>query len=163
MSTSSITTTRSLHLVDIENLVGDPYAAPGVVLDTFDRYLELAGWRPHDHVIVAPPEFPLPEPVMRQLGDVKVVHDQTALASQQVVYAKSWGSLLDYGVPPPEQYRDWIVTREKLGRAAFMHCLPLRRNVEVADDVLDGDGNAAYDEAENRLHVQKEILLELLA
>lgn len=53
MSTSSSAATRSLHLVDIENLVGTPRAASGVVLDTFDRYLELAGWQPHDHVIVA--------------------------------------------------------------------------------------------------------------
>jgi hypothetical protein len=52
-STSSGTATRSLHLVDIENLAGDPCASPAVVLDTFDHYLELARWQPKDHVIVA--------------------------------------------------------------------------------------------------------------
>ena len=41
--------------------------------------------------------------------------------------------------------------------------MPLRRNVEIADDVLESPQNAIYDEAENRLHVQKEILLELLS
>jgi N-acetylornithine carbamoyltransferase len=116
-----------------------------------------------DLTIVAPPEYPLPPKVMEQLGDVRVVHDQAALADQEVVYAKSWGSILDYGVPPKEEYRDWIVDLPKIGGAAFMHCMPLRRNVEVADDVLDSPQNAIYDEAENRLHVQKEILKELLA
>lgn len=115
-----------------------------------------------DLTIVAPPEFPLPDAVMEQVGEVKVVSDQSVLAGQDVVYAKSWGSLLDYGAPPPDRYRDWIVNREKLGGATFMHCMPLRRNVEVADDVMESEANAAYDEAENRLHVQKEILMEVL-
>jgi len=116
-----------------------------------------------DLTIVAPPGYPLPDPVMQQLGDVRIVHDQAALADQEVVYAKSWGSLDNYGAPPPAELRDWIITREKLGRALFTHCMPLRRNVEIADDVLDSPQNAIYDEAENRLHVQKEILLELLS
>lgn len=116
-----------------------------------------------DLTIVAPEGFPLPEPVMAQLGDVKVVHDQAALADQEVVYAKSWGSLVDYGAPPAESLRDWIITRDKIGDAIFTHCMPLRRNVEIADDVLEGPLNAIYDEAENRLHVQKEILVELFS
>lgn len=116
-----------------------------------------------DLTIVAPEGYPLPEPVMRQLGPVRVVHDQAVLADHEVVYAKSWGSLDDYGTPPPERLRDWIITSDKLGDAAFMHCMPLRRNVEIADDILESPRNACYDEAENRLHVQKEILVELLA
>ena len=116
-----------------------------------------------DLTIVAPPEFALADKVMAQLGDVKVVHDQAALADQDEVYGKSWGSLSSYGVPPPEQYRDWIIDLAKIGKAQFMHCMPLRRNVEIADDVMDSPQNATYDEAENRLHVQKEILKELLA
>ena len=115
-----------------------------------------------DLTIVAPPGFPLPDPVMAQLGDVRVVDDQAALADQQVVYAKSWGSLLDYGAPPPARYRDWIIDRNKIGEAIFLHCMPLRRNLEIADDVMESPQNACYDEAENRLHVQKEILVELL-
>lgn len=112
--------------------------------------------------IVAPPEFPLPESVMNQLGDVRLSHDQADLKRQDVVYAKSWGSLRHYGAPPPAAYRNWMITREKIGTAQFLHCLPLRRNVEVADDVMDSPQNAAYDEAENRLHVQKSILLHSL-
>lgn len=115
-----------------------------------------------DLTIVAPPGFPLPEPVMAQLPGVKVVYDQSVLKDQQVVFAKSWGSLLEYGTPPPETLRNWMITLEKLGTAKFMHCMPLRRNVEIADDVMESAQNLCYDEAENRLHIQKEILRALI-
>ena len=51
--TTTLTTTRTLHLVDIENLVGDPRAATAVVLDVLDRYLDLAGYLDGDHVVIA--------------------------------------------------------------------------------------------------------------
>ncbi len=112
--------------------------------------------------IIAPPEFRLPDVVMARLPGVEVIADQAALADQDVVYAKSWTSLENYGAPPPAHYRSWIVTPEKLGRARFLHCMPLRRNVEVTDAVLESAHNDCYDEAENRLHVQKSILLHCL-
>ncbi|MCS7079316.1 MAG: N-acetylornithine carbamoyltransferase [Chloracidobacterium sp.] len=112
--------------------------------------------------IVAPPGFSLPETVMARLPGVEVVHDQSVLATQDVVYAKSWTSLENYGAPPPAHYRSWMLTPEKLGRARFLHCMPLRRNVEVTDAVLESAQNDCYDEAENRLHVQKAILLYCL-
>ena len=51
--TKTLTATRTLHLVDIENLVGDPYAPAADVLETLDAYLALAGWQEGDHVILA--------------------------------------------------------------------------------------------------------------
>lgn len=115
-----------------------------------------------DVTIVAPPGFPLPDKVMAQLGNVTVTHDPAVLKEQDVVYGKSWGSLENYGAPPPENLKDWMLTLDRIGKATFMHCMPLRRNVEIADDIMDSDQNACYDEAENRLHVQKEILTALL-
>jgi hypothetical protein len=53
VGTSSITADRSLHLVDLENLVGDPFAPGPVALETFERYLAVAGWVRGDHLIVA--------------------------------------------------------------------------------------------------------------
>ena len=47
-------------------------------------------------------------------------------------------------------------------KAIFSHCLPVRRNVEATDGVLDAPGCVAIDEAENRLHVQKALMLRLL-
>lgn len=112
--------------------------------------------------IVAPDGYTLPDPIMAQLGDVRIERDQAVLADQDVVYGKSWGSLASYGTPPAAELRSWILDRAKLGNATFMHCMPLRRNLEIADDVLESPLNACYDEAENRLHVQKAILTELL-
>lgn len=88
-----------------------------------------------------------------------------------VVYAKSWGSKRFYGNPEGDLreravHRDkWIVDEAKMGRtsdALFMHCLPVRRNVIVTDAVIDSPKSVVIDEAENRLHVQKAIMAELL-
>jgi N-acetylornithine carbamoyltransferase len=92
-----------------------------------------------------------------------------AFDGQHVVYAKSWGSIKNYGRAPSDDadFRaKWIVTPAKMKRAdsaIFMHCLPVRRNVVVADAVLDGPWSVVIDEAENRLHAAKAVLLHLLA
>ena len=93
----------------------------------------------------------------------------SAYDGQHVVYAKSWGSIANYGKPPsadPAFRAKWMVTAEKMRRARdaiFMHCLPVRRNVVVADEVLDGPWSVVIDEAENRLHTAKAVLIKLLA
>ncbi len=115
-----------------------------------------------------PPEFPLEESILRRLpAKPRIIHDKDeALAGAQVVYAKSWGGSAYYGRWEEEKkirdgYRSWICDRLP-PKAIFMHCLPVRRNVEVADAVLDSPGSAVLDEAENRLHAQKAILAELV-
>lgn len=88
-----------------------------------------------------------------------------------VVYAKSWGSSKFYGQVETElAFREslrpnWIVDAEKMRKTKdgiFMHCLPVRRNVIVTDEVIDSPNSVVIDEAENRLHVQKAILTELM-
>jgi N-acetylornithine carbamoyltransferase len=92
-----------------------------------------------------------------------------AFDGQHVVYGKSWGSIANYGKPPsadPSIRKKWIITAEKMKRtqdAIFMHCLPVRRNLVVADEVLDGPWSVVIDEAENRLHTAKAVLTMLLA
>jgi len=149
-----------------------PKALPTAVANSF----LLAATRLGVEVTVAaPPEFPLPDPVMRLAagnpGKVRTTtRQEEALAGAHVVCAKSWGSLACYGRPEVEtkirsRYADWIVDDKKMagaGDAFFLHCLPVRRNVEVADAVLDGPRSAVYDEAENRLHVQAAILEAIL-
>jgi N-acetylornithine carbamoyltransferase len=94
-----------------------------------------------------------------------------AFDDAEVVYAKSWGSFMHYGnanqdVREREVYRRrWIVDEAKMKRtkdAVFMHCLPVRRNVIVTDAVIDAANSVVIDEAENRLHVQKAILADIL-
>lgn len=95
---------------------------------------------------------------------------ETAYRDADVVYAKSWGALPFYGRPEAEwelrkNYRHFIVDEAKMAltsKALFSHCLPLRRNVKATDAVMDAPYCVALDEAENRLHVQKAVMLKLL-
>ncbi len=104
-------------------------------------------------------------------GSLKISHDiEAAYTSADFVYAKSWGALPYYGKPEEEyeqrkQYRHFIVDEEKMGltnSGLFSHCLPLRRNIKATDGVMDAPYCLALDEAENRLHVQKALMMELL-
>lgn len=105
-------------------------------------------------------------------GSVSILHDQkTALAGSHVVYAKSWGPATVRVAPGDAaariaMHKNWLVTNETLAMAAedaiFLHCLPVRRNVVVSDEVLDGPQSCVTDQAENRFHVQRVLLDELL-
>jgi N-acetylornithine carbamoyltransferase len=104
-------------------------------------------------------------------GSWRVTHDiEEAYRGAEVVYAKSWGALPYYGRPQDEwelrkNYRHFIVDEAKMAltdNALFSHCLPLRRNIKATDGVMDADYCVALDEAENRLHVQKAVMLKLL-
>jgi N-acetylornithine carbamoyltransferase len=104
-------------------------------------------------------------------GSYNMTHDiDEAYAGADVVYAKSWGALPYYGRPDQEwelrkNYRHFIVDEEKMSKtngALFSHCLPLRRNVKATDEVMDADYCVVLDEAENRLHVQKAVMMNLL-
>lgn len=100
-------------------------------------------------------------------GSLRTTGDrEAALAGADAVYVKAWGALSRFGRPDEERalripHRDWRMTDP--GRSIVMHCLPVRRNVEIDDAVLDGPQSAVYDQAENRLHVQRALLLELLS
>ena len=107
-------------------------------------------------------------------GTVEVVDDPAgALRGADVVYAKSWGALGRFGDVPAEAelrapLRHWRITPQAMrttreARGVFLHCLPVRRNVEVDDAVLDGPWSAVVDQAENRLHAQRALLLTLAA
>jgi N-acetylornithine carbamoyltransferase len=104
-------------------------------------------------------------------GSLQVSHDiEAAYAGADFVYAKSWGALPYYGRPEEEyelrkKYRHFIVNEEKMAltdNGLFSHCLPLRRNIKATDGVMDARYCVALDEAENRLHVQKALMMNLL-
>ncbi|MEM8770516.1 MAG: N-acetylornithine carbamoyltransferase [Pseudomonadota bacterium] len=103
--------------------------------------------------------------------DVTVTHNiAEAYDGAEVVYAKSWGAIPYFGDWAPEkairdQYKHFIVDEEKIAHtenALVSHCLPMRRNVKMTDAVFDGPNCIAYEEAENRLHVQKSIMKALV-
>lgn len=140
-----------------------PKALPMAVPNSFAAAVSQLG---AELTIAHPPEFPLEKKLLDALPrPPRIVHTKEAgLEGAQVVYAKSWGGSAYYGRWEEEKKvregcRSWICDRVPRG-AVFMHCLPVRRNVEVADAVLDA--SAIYDEAENRLHVQKAILSSIV-
>ena len=126
--------------------------------------------------LVHPPEFELMPEIVEQAeenarrsgGAFERLDDFDAgMRGSDVVYAKSWGALLtttndEEGAAISDRYTDWIADERRMALAAddaiYMHPLPADRNVEVADAVIDGPHSVVYDEAENRLHVQKAVM-----
>lgn len=102
-------------------------------------------------------------------GTLSFFHEQySALNGARAVYAKAWGpaTLSAFRRDVIRQHADWMISPGQMKRTArdaiFLHCLPVRRNVEVADAVLDGPWSRVVDEAENRFHVQRALLDWLL-
>ena len=151
-----------------------PLAVPSAIL-------HMAAMRGMEVVVARPDGFALPPEIMAKArlaaasagGSVNETSDRTsALAGAQVLYAKEWGSTLHYGDAEADarlraELADWCV-RERwftgaLPDAKLMHCLPVRRNVAVADEVLDGPRSIVGREAFNRLVVQMAVLHRMLA
>jgi N-acetylornithine carbamoyltransferase len=142
--------------------------------------VHMAAFRGMDVTVLRPEGFALPEPIMAKArhaaslsgGSVRETSDRReALEGAQVVYAKSWTSPVHYGAPEAEAafragLRDWCVGEDWFAPAApdcrFMHCLPVRRNVVVKDEVLDGPRSVVVQEAKNRMWVQMAVLHRLL-
>ncbi|GCE17772.1 N-acetylornithine carbamoyltransferase [Dictyobacter kobayashii] len=104
-------------------------------------------------------------------GSFSISYDQhEAVEDADIVCTKSWGALPYYGNWEAEkqaraQLKDWIIDEEKMARTRhgkFMHCLPVRRNVEVTQGVLDGTSSIVIDEAENRMWAQMALLATYL-
>ncbi len=135
----------------------------------------------HDLRIAHPRGYELDEELVAEIekeatangGSVEFCDDiHTAFDDVDVVYAKSWGGKEFYGNAEADLTHrkglrsDWIVDKPKMERTnsgIFMHCLPVRRNVVVTDDVIDSASSVVVDEAENRLHIQKAILSDLVS
>ncbi len=100
-------------------------------------------------------------------GSISYTNNQEeALEGSRAVYAKAWGPATQAAAAPMAELKSWMPTAQSMGTAAedalFLHCLPVRRNLEVHDSVLDGPWSRVIDEAENRFHVQRAVLDLLL-
>ena len=142
--------------------------------------LHMAAQRGMEVVVLRPDGYALPEPIMAKArdaaaasgGHVSETTDRAAaLAGAHVLYAKEWGSPACYGDAEAEAVlrqplADWRVQESWFAGARedchFMHCLPVRRNVAVADEVLDGPRSKVIREAANRMVVQMAVLYRLL-
>ena len=142
--------------------------------------VHMAAQRGMEVVVLRPEGYALPEAIMSKAraaadgsgGVLTETSDRTAaLAGAHVVYAKEWGSAECYGDAEAEaRLREplghWCVREDWFAGARpdchFMHCLPVRRNVAVADEVLDGPRSRVVQEAANRMAVQMAVLYRLL-
>jgi N-acetylornithine carbamoyltransferase len=143
--------------------------------------VHMAAQRGMEVVVLRPEGFALPPEIMDKAraaaaasgGSVRETQDRSeALAGAHVLYAKEWGSTTHYGDSAGDaalraNLADWCVREDWFTGAAadckFMHCLPVRRNVAVADEVLDGPRSIVLREAHNRLTAQMAVLHRLLA
>ena len=126
-----------------------PKALPQAVPNSFAEWMNAAGY---DLVITHPHGYGL-DPQF--VGNATVEYDQDkALAGAHFVYAKNWSAYADpnYGKVLSTD-RSWTITTEKMAltdNGYFMHCLPVRRNMIVSDDVIESDHSLVIPEAANR-------------
>jgi N-acetylornithine carbamoyltransferase len=151
-----------------------PLAVPAAIV-------HMAAMRGMEVVVARPDGYALPREIMEKAcwaasasgGSVTETSDRAAaLKGASVLYAKEWGTTMYYGDVDADarlraDLKDWCVREPWFSAAApdarLMHCLPVRRNVAVADEVLDGPRAAVKLEAFNRLIVQTAVLHRLLA
>jgi N-succinyl-L-ornithine transcarbamylase len=88
-------------------------------------------------------------------------NQKEALKDADFVYVKNWSSYNDYG-KNISQDENWMMTKDKLSHAKFMHCLPVRRNVVVEDAVLDSNQSVVIKQANNRTYAAQVVLKKIL-
>jgi N-acetylornithine carbamoyltransferase len=150
-----------------------PLAVPAAIV-------HMAALRGMQVVVLRPEGYALPRPIMEKAeraaalagGSVRETSERAAaLGGAHIVYAKEWGATAPYGDAAADgQLRraltDWCVRESWFAHARaecrFMHCLPVRRNTAVADEVLDGPRSVVQHEAHNRLVVQMAVLHQML-
>jgi len=135
-------------------------ALPQAVANSFSQWVN--AWGKADFVITHPEDYEL-DPKFTQ--GATITHNQDeALQDADFVYVKNWSTYNDYGkiyTNDPE----WMLTSEKLqltNQAKVMHCLPVRRNVELSDEILDGPNSIVTQEASNRVWAAQAVLAEIL-
>ena len=135
-------------------------ALPQCVANSFSQWVN--AWGKADFVITHPEDYELDSAFTK---GATITHDQdAALKDADYVYVKNWSTYQDYGkiyCNDPE----WMLTNEKLAltnQAKVMHCLPVRRNVELSDEILDGPNSLVTQQAGNRVWAAQAVLSEIL-
>ena len=133
---------------------------PQCVANSFAQWVN--AWGEADFVITHPKGYELAEEFTQ---GATIEHDQDkALKDADFVYVKNWSAYSPYGSMPPFE-GDWMLTNEKIGQtcnAKLMHCLPVRRNIELSDEILDGPNSIITQEASNRVWAAQAVISSLL-
>jgi N-succinyl-L-ornithine transcarbamylase len=133
---------------------------PQCVANSFAQWIN--AWGKADFTIVHPEGYELNEEFTR--GATISNNQEEALQHADFIYVKNWSSYNDYGNTPAYQ-GNWMLTLEKLkstNQAKVMHCLPVRRNVELADEILDSEHSLVTQQAANRVWAAQAVIANLL-
>lgn len=133
---------------------------PQCVANSFAQWVN--AWGEADFVITHPEGYALDEQFTK--GAVITNDQAAALKDADFVYVKNWSSFNDYGSMPWVK-EDWMLTNEKLresNNAKIMHCLPVRRNIELSDELLDGENSLVTRQGSNRVWAAQAVISEML-
>jgi N-succinyl-L-ornithine transcarbamylase len=133
---------------------------PQCVANSFAQWM--TAWGAVDLVVTHPKGYALDASFTE---GASITHDQDeALQGADFVYVKNWSSYHDYGaMPTVEQH--WMLNAHKMkasNNAAIMHCLPVRRNVELGDDLLDSNNSLVTQQGANRVWAAQAVIAEML-
>jgi N-succinyl-L-ornithine transcarbamylase len=133
---------------------------PQCVANSFAQWIN--AWGNTDFVIAHPVGYTLDEQFTK---GASITHNQDeALKEADFIYIKNWSSFNNYGAMPLVK-ADWMLTNEKLQQtndAKIMHCLPVRRNVELSDELLDGPHSLVTRQGANRVWAAQAVIAEIL-
>ena len=133
---------------------------PQCVANSFAQWVN--AWGEADFVITHPEDYELAEEFTKV---ATITHNQDeALKDADFVYVKNWSTYNDYGKIYENDPR-WMLDNEKIAltnNAKVMHCLPVRRNVELSDEVLDSPNSIVTQEAANRVWAAQAVIAEIL-
>jgi len=133
---------------------------PQCVANSFAQWIN--AWGEADFVITYPEDYELDEKFTK--GATITQNQDGALKGADFVYVKNWSTYTDYGRIYCNDPR-WMLTPEKLiptNNAKVLHCLPVRRNVELSDEILDGNNSLVTKQAGNRVWAAQAVLAEIL-
>ncbi|GAA4325395.1 N-acetylornithine carbamoyltransferase [Flaviaesturariibacter amylovorans] len=133
---------------------------PQCVANSFAQWM--TAWGAADFVVTHPEGYALKEEFIT--GATLTSSQDEALEGADYVYVKNWSAYEDYGKMPPAS-GNWMLTLDKLkatNNAGVMHCLPVRRNVELSDEVLDSPHSLVTQQAANRVWAAQAVLSEIL-
>ena len=133
---------------------------PQCVANSFSEWMN--AWNQCEFVITHPRGYELDEAFTQPAS---ITNDQAqALKDADFVYVKNWSSYKEYG-KTENNAGDWMLTNEKLditNNAKVMHCLPVRRNVELSDEILDSPNSIVTQQASNRIWAAQAVLAKIL-
>jgi N-succinyl-L-ornithine transcarbamylase len=135
-------------------------ALPQCVANSFAQWI--GGWGEAEFVITHPEGYELDEAFTKNA--TIITNQDEALKNADYIYVKNWSSYKDYGKIISGN-ADWMLTNNKLAltnNAKVMHCLPVRRNVELSDEILDGNNSLVTQQAGNRVWAAQAVLAEIL-